>query len=31
MGHQEIDIRREIPAPPGAVFAPLLDRSTWPA
>jgi uncharacterized protein YndB with AHSA1/START domain len=31
MGHKEIDIRRVIPAPPGAVFAPLLDRSTWPA
>jgi uncharacterized protein YndB with AHSA1/START domain len=31
MGHKEIDIRRVIPAPPGAVFAPLLDRSTWQA
>ena len=31
MGHKKIDIRRVIPAPPGAVFAPLLDRSTWPA
>jgi uncharacterized protein YndB with AHSA1/START domain len=31
MGHKEIDIRRVIPAPPGAVFASLLDRSTWPA
>jgi uncharacterized protein YndB with AHSA1/START domain len=31
MGHKEIDIRRTIPAAPGAVFAPLLDRSTWPA
>ena len=31
MGHKEIDIRRVIPARPGAVFAPLLDRSTWPA
>ena len=31
MGHQEIDIRRVIPAPPRAVFASLLDRSTWPA
>jgi uncharacterized protein YndB with AHSA1/START domain len=31
MGHKEIDICRVIPAPPGAVFALLLDRSTWPA
>ena len=31
MGHKEIDIHRVIPAPPGAVFALLLDRSTWPA
>jgi uncharacterized protein YndB with AHSA1/START domain len=31
MGHQEIDIYRVIPAPPGEVFASLLDRSTWPA
>ena len=30
MGHKEINIRRVIPAPPGAVFALLLDRSTWP-
>jgi uncharacterized protein YndB with AHSA1/START domain len=30
MGHKQIDIHRVIPAPPGAVFAPLLDRSTWP-
>jgi uncharacterized protein YndB with AHSA1/START domain len=30
MGHKEIDVRRVIPAPPRAVFAPLLDRSTWP-
>jgi uncharacterized protein YndB with AHSA1/START domain len=30
MGHKEINIHRVIPAPPGAVFAPLLDRSTWP-
>ena len=31
MGHKQIDIRRVIPAPPRAVFALLLDRSTWPA
>ncbi len=31
MGHKGIDVRRTIPAPPEAVFAPLLDRSTWPA
>jgi uncharacterized protein YndB with AHSA1/START domain len=31
MGHKEIDVRRVIPAPPGAVFASLLDRSRWPA
>jgi uncharacterized protein YndB with AHSA1/START domain len=31
MGHKEIDIHRVIPAPPGAVFALLHDRSTWPA
>ena len=30
MGHKEINIHRVIPAPPGAVFALLLDRSTWP-
>jgi uncharacterized protein YndB with AHSA1/START domain len=31
MGHKEVDVRRVIPAPPGAVFASLLDRSRWPA
>jgi uncharacterized protein YndB with AHSA1/START domain len=31
MAHKEIDVRRVIPAPPGAVFASLLDRSRWPA
>ena len=31
MGHKEINVRRVIPAPPGAVFASLLDRSRWPA
>jgi uncharacterized protein YndB with AHSA1/START domain len=31
MGHQEIEVRRAIPAAPEAVFASLLDRSTWPA
>jgi uncharacterized protein YndB with AHSA1/START domain len=31
MGHKEVEVRRTIPAPPGAVFASLLDRSTWPA
>ena len=31
MGRKEIDVRRVIPAPPAAVFASLLDRSTWPA
>jgi len=31
MGHKEISIHRVIPAPPGAVFTLLLDRSTWPA
>jgi uncharacterized protein YndB with AHSA1/START domain len=31
MGHKEIDVRRVIAAPPGAVFASLLDRSRWPA
>jgi uncharacterized protein YndB with AHSA1/START domain len=31
MGHKEVNIRRVIPTPPGAVFALLLDRSTWPA
>jgi uncharacterized protein YndB with AHSA1/START domain len=30
MGHKQIDIHRVISAPPGAVFALLLDRSTWP-
>jgi uncharacterized protein YndB with AHSA1/START domain len=31
MGHKEIDVRRVLPAPPTAVFATLLDRSSWPA
>jgi uncharacterized protein YndB with AHSA1/START domain len=31
MAHKEIDVRRVIPAPPAAVFATLLDRSSWPA
>ena len=31
MGHKEIDVGQVIPAPPAAVFAALLDRSTWPA
>jgi uncharacterized protein YndB with AHSA1/START domain len=31
MGHKEIDVRREIPAPPAVVFASLLDRAGWPA
>jgi len=31
MGHKEIDVRQVIPAPPAAVFASLLDRSSWPA
>jgi uncharacterized protein YndB with AHSA1/START domain len=31
MGHKEIGVRRVVPAPPAAVFAALLDRSTWPA
>jgi uncharacterized protein YndB with AHSA1/START domain len=31
MGHKEIDVRQVIPAPPAAVFAALLDRSSWPA
>jgi len=30
MGHKEIDVRRVIPARPAAVFATLLDRSSWP-
>jgi uncharacterized protein YndB with AHSA1/START domain len=31
MGHKQIDVRRVVAAPPAAVFAALLDRSTWPA
>lgn len=31
MGHKEIDVIQVIPAPPAAVFAALLDRSSWPA
>jgi len=31
MGHKEIEVRRVVPAAPAAVFATLLDRSTWPA
>jgi uncharacterized protein YndB with AHSA1/START domain len=30
MGHKEIDVRQVIPAAPTAVFASLLDRSSWP-
>lgn len=30
MGHNEIDVSRVVPAPPAAVFAILLDRSSWP-
>jgi hypothetical protein len=31
MGHKEIEVRQVIPARTGAVFAALLDRSSWPA